>query len=107
MISELKNGPSAHAPSGTFQANAAWLTSAALAFNVTRACRTLAGIFHARAPCAAIRDRLICVPARPDWRRTHRLPDRRPRQDGFEAVLNTVHPCPRLVDPHSRRGPPG
>ncbi|MGW0762942.1 hypothetical protein ACWD1Y_41860 [Streptomyces sp. NPDC002814] len=51
MISELKNGPSAHAPSGSFQATAAWLTPAAIAINLTRARGTLAGTFHARAAC--------------------------------------------------------
>ncbi len=37
VIAELKNGPLAHAPSGKFAANAAWLTLACLAFNVLRA----------------------------------------------------------------------
>lgn len=54
----------AHAPSGHFQANAAWLALAALAHNLTRAAGALASAFHARATTAIIRDRLINVPAR-------------------------------------------
>ena len=54
----------AHAPSGHFQANAAWLALAALAHNLTRAAGALASAFQARATTATIRDRLINVPAR-------------------------------------------
>ncbi|MFF7986390.1 hypothetical protein ACFZDK_46100 [Streptomyces sp. NPDC007901] len=36
-IADIKNSTFAHAPSGHFQANAAWLTLAALAHNLTRA----------------------------------------------------------------------
>ncbi len=35
VIAELKDGPLAHLPSGTFTANAAWLVLAAIAFNLT------------------------------------------------------------------------
>jgi len=37
VIAELKDGPLAHAPSGKFTANAAWLTLATIAFNLMRA----------------------------------------------------------------------
>jgi hypothetical protein len=81
VISELKNGPFVHAASGTFQANAARLTPAALALILTRACGALAVTFHARAACATIRNRLIYVPARLARRRTHHhLPSHWPRQ---------------------------
>ena len=37
VIADLKNGPLAHLPSGSFAANSAWLVLAATAFNLTRA----------------------------------------------------------------------
>ncbi len=61
---ELKQGPLAHLPSGSFQANAAWLVMAAMAFNLTRAAGCLASAFHARATTGTIRAQLINVPAR-------------------------------------------
>jgi hypothetical protein len=64
VIAELKNGPLAHLPSGSFAANAAWLVCAAIAHNLTRAAGTLAGGRHARARTATLRNRLIHTPAR-------------------------------------------
>ena len=64
VIADLKNGPIAHLPSGSFQANAAWLVLAAIAFNLTRAAGCLASAFHAKATTATIRTHLINVPAR-------------------------------------------
>lgn len=61
---DLRDGPLAHLPSGKFNANAAWLVLAAIAFNLTRAAATLAGPFHAKATGATIRTHLISVPAR-------------------------------------------
>ncbi len=61
---DLKNGPLAHLPSGSFQANSAWLAMAAIAFNLTRAAGCLASAFHARATTGTIRAQLINVPAR-------------------------------------------
>ena len=49
VIADLKNGPLAHLPSGSFAANAAWLVLAAIAFNLTRAAGALASVFHATA----------------------------------------------------------
>ena len=64
VIADLKAGPLAHLPSGRFAANAAWLTLAAVAHNLTRAAGSLASLFHATARPATIRDQLINVPAR-------------------------------------------
>ena len=64
VISDLKNGPLAHLPSGKFTANAAWLVLAAIAFNLLRAAGCLAGTLHAKATTATLRMRLIAVPAR-------------------------------------------
>ncbi len=64
VIAELKNGPLAHAPSGKFTANAAWLALACLAFNVLRAAGAAASTRHAKARWATLRIHLISVPAR-------------------------------------------
>jgi hypothetical protein len=64
VIAELKDGPLAHAPSGRFTANAAWLALACLAFNVLRAAGAAASVRHAKARWATLRTHLIAVPAR-------------------------------------------
>jgi hypothetical protein len=64
VIADLKNSALAHLPSGKFTANAAWLTLAAIAFNLTRAAGAIASTFHAKATTATIRHHLITVPAR-------------------------------------------
>ena len=64
VFADLTSGPLAHLPSGSFPANAAWLTCAAMAHNLTRAAGALAGAFHARARGATIRSHLIAVAAR-------------------------------------------
>lgn len=48
VIAELKGGPLAHLPSGTFTANSAWLQFAVIAHNLSRAAATAAGIGKAR-----------------------------------------------------------
>ena len=64
VFADLTSGPLAHAPSGRFAANAAWLALAAIAHNLTRAAGTLASTHHARARGATIRRDLIHVAAR-------------------------------------------
>ena len=64
VIADLKDSALAHLPSGVFTANAAWLASAAIAHNLTRAAGALAGSIHARARTGTIRARLIAAPAR-------------------------------------------
>ena len=62
---DLKASALAHLPSGVFNANAAWLVCAVMAFNLTRAAATLTGASAlAKAATATIRRRLITVPAR-------------------------------------------
>lgn len=61
---ELKAGPVAHMPSGKFQANAAWLVTAVIAHNLTRAAAALVGGALARARALTIRNRIISIPAR-------------------------------------------
>lgn len=62
--SDLKNSALAHLPSGVFNANAAWLVLAVMAFNLTRAAATITGPTLAKATTATIRRKLITVPAR-------------------------------------------
>ena len=65
VFADLFDGPLAHLPSViSFPANAAWLTLAAIAHNLTRAAGCLAGLFHATARGATIRGHLIGVAAR-------------------------------------------
>jgi hypothetical protein len=58
------DGPLAHLPSGSFNANAAWLVIAAMAQNLVRAAGTLSGPLHAKSRAATIRRDLIAVAAR-------------------------------------------
>jgi hypothetical protein len=68
VIADLKAGPVAHLPSGVFNANAAWLALASIAFNLLRAAGVLAaprpGQGLAVATTATLRGRLITIPAR-------------------------------------------
>jgi hypothetical protein len=99
VIADVKSSAFAHAPSGRFQANAAWLALAALAHNLTRAAGALASAFHARATTATIRDHLINVPARlarTARRLTLHLPERWPWRGDFAQLFSTVHAPPVL-----------
>ena len=64
VIADLKQGPLAHLPSGSFAANGAWLVCAAIAHNLMRAAGCLASAFHAKATTGTIRAQLITIPAR-------------------------------------------
>jgi len=101
VIADLKNGPLAHLPSGRFNANAAWLVCAAMAFNLTRASGALASLRHAHATTATIRAELINVAAR--LSRTARtltlhLPTGWPWASSWQALFGAaVHPPPVAV----------
>ncbi len=75
VIADGKSGPLAHLPSGNFQANNAWLTLWAIAFNLLRAAGSLAGAFHARATTATLRAHLVNIPAHLCRRRVKLVPD--------------------------------
>jgi hypothetical protein len=64
VFADWSDGPLAHLPSGSFPANAAWLTCAAIAHNLLRAAGTLAGLAYGKARGATIRRDLIDVAAR-------------------------------------------
>jgi hypothetical protein len=61
---DLKNSALAHLPSAKFNANAAWLVLAVMAFNLARAAASITGPLLAKATTATIRRKLILVPAR-------------------------------------------
>jgi len=100
VIADLKNGPLAHLPSGKFDANAAWLVLAAIAFNLTRAAGCLASTkstsLHARATTGTLRAQLINLPARlarSGRRLVLHLPEQWPWQDAFDALFSAAT-CP-------------
>ncbi|MGY2744147.1 hypothetical protein ACVWZ8_001264 [Arthrobacter sp. UYCu723] len=91
--SDLRAGPLAHLPSGKFNANAAWLAAAAMAFNLTRA-----GGHFAKATTVTIRTKIINVAARTasSARRIRlHLPENWPWQDGWEKLFDTIFPPPK------------
>jgi Transposase DDE domain group 1 len=64
VFADLNDGPLAHMPSGRFNANAAWLAIAAMAFNLLRAAGALASRTLARARSTTIRRDLVSIAAR-------------------------------------------
>lgn len=102
VIADLKAGPLAHLPSGSFAANSAWLVLAAIAFNLTRAAGALASIFHAKATTATVRAQLINVPARlarSARRIVMHLPEHWPWEDGWTALFTAGIGPPRPATP--------
>jgi hypothetical protein len=100
---DLIDGPLAHMPCGSFAANAAWLTLAALTHNLLRAAGCLAGRFHARARGATLRRQLIAVPARiarhgragGNGHLTLHLPEHWHWQDAWLNIFDATHGPPR------------
>ena len=93
VIADLKAGPIAHLPSGTFTANAAWLVCAVITHNLLRAAGHLAAGSFTRARVATVRARLIAVPARiaRSARRARlRLPTRWPWAEHWQHLAAAV-----------------
>jgi hypothetical protein len=98
VFADLFDGPLAHLPSGDFNANAAWLTLAAITHNLTRAAGCLAGTFHGKARAATLRRHLITIPARlaragRDHITLH-LPRHWPWRHAFTNLFHTTHRPP-------------
>jgi hypothetical protein len=94
---DLKDSALAHLPSGSFPANAAWLTCAAIAHNLTRAAGCLASGFHAKARTGTLRRHLINIPARIARRSRHitlRLPINWAHRDAFTGLFTATHAPP-------------
>lgn len=97
VIADGKSGPLAHLPSGNFQANNAWLTLWAIAFNLLHAAGCLAGAFHAKATTSTLRAHLVNIPARiarSARRLTLHLPDHWPWHHAFTDLFTAAHAPP-------------
>ncbi len=95
---DLKASALAHLPSGVFNANAAWLVCAVMAFNLTRAAGTLTkAAALAKATTATIRRKLVAVPARiaTSARRIHvHLPSSWPWKTAWTALYDALFTKP-------------
>jgi len=93
---DLKASALAHLPSGVFNANAAWLVCAVMAFNLTRAAASVTTTpALARAATRTIRRKLINVPARiaTSARRLRlHLPSNWPWKKDWSAIYQAVLP---------------
>jgi hypothetical protein len=97
VIADVKAGPLAHLPSGSFTANSAWLVLAAMAFNLTRAAGCLASTLHARATAGTIRAQLINVPTRlahSARKQVLHLPQRWPWQPAWQQLFDLTMGAP-------------
>ncbi|THJ65107.1 IS1380 family transposase, partial [Arthrobacter echini] len=95
---DLKDSALAHLPSGHFGANSAWLVTAVMAYNLTRAAGVLAAGTFRKARTATIRRTLINVPARTasSARRIRlHLPQAWPWHQAWEKLFAAVHPPPQ------------
>jgi len=100
VIADLKNGPLAHLPSGSFTANSAWLVCATMAFNLTRSAGVLVSTFHAKATAGTIRAQLINVPgrlARSARRLVLHLPTGWPWETAWTQMAATAREGPALA----------
>ncbi|MFT4085326.1 MAG: IS1380 family transposase [Nocardioides sp.] len=97
---DLKHSALAHLPSGIFNANAAWLVLAVIAFNLTRAAGTVAAPDLARATTATLRRKLISVPTRvaSSARRIRlHLPRNWPWESAWTALFTRVSDPPLVL----------
>jgi len=97
VIADSKASALAHLPSGKFNANAAWLTLWAMAYNLLRATGTLTSAFHAKATTATLRAHLVHVPARTARsarRITLHLPHNWRWQHAWTHLFDTLHRPP-------------
>lgn len=97
---DLKDSALAHLPSGKFNANAAWLVLAVIAFNLTRAAATLAGAGLSTARTGTIRAKLINVPARvaTSGRKVIlHLPEQWPWETAWARIFTEVNVPPQIA----------
>src|SRR5699024_1483540 len=97
---ELKNGALAHMPSGVFNANAAWVTIAAITHNLLRAAAGLVGGRISKVRAQTLRTRIIGIPARIAHRARKlilHLPRAWPWARDFSRLWQAVLSPPRTV----------
>ena len=100
VIADLKHGPLAHLPSGSFAANSAWVVCAAMAYNLNRTAGVLASAFHAKATTGTIRAQLINVPgrlARSARKLVLHLPVQWPWETAWTQMATTAREGPPLA----------
>ena len=100
VIAELKDGPLAHLPSGSYPANAAWVSCAVIAFNIARATAVATSMTTAR--WATLRTRIINLPARiaaTGRRLVLHLPTHWPWAPAWESLWATATGPPTPVTP--------
>jgi hypothetical protein len=98
VIAELKDGPLAHLPSGSYPANAAWVACAVIAFNIARATSIAALMPTAR--WATLRTRIIHTPGRvaaTGRRLVLHLPTHWPWAAGWQQLWATATGPPAAV----------
>ncbi|MCU4187532.1 IS1380 family transposase [Acidiferrimicrobium sp. IK] len=99
-IRDLKNGPLAHCPSGSFPANSAWAAIAVLAHNLLRWTATIGGIHTGPVVAKTIRRRYIALPGRitrSARRHTLHLPARWPWRKQWTIALDRIRALPQLT----------
>jgi hypothetical protein len=100
VIADLKSSALSHFPSGVFNANAAWLTCAVIAYNLTRAAAALTGTALGKARTATIRTALINIPARIGYSariHTLHLPAGSRRETLFHRMFTAVMAPPQVA----------
>jgi hypothetical protein len=93
VIRDLKDGPWAHCPSGSFDANAAWSVIGTLAHNMIRWTTNIGGTTHHPVVAKTVRRRLVRIPGRltrSARRHTLHLPTRWPWADDFNNALTHI-----------------
>jgi len=105
VIADLKSSALKHFPSGSFNANGAWLACAVMAYNLSRAAGVLADRQLGKARTAIIRTKLINIPARLAFSAgtyTLHLPANSRRERPFMTMFdNILAPPPSGLTPRS------
>jgi len=100
VIADLKSSALKHFPSGSFNANGAWLACAVIAHNLARAAGVLAGGKLRKARTGTIRTKLINIPARASYSArsfTLHLPVNSRREDRFITMFNAIQAPPKAA----------
>jgi hypothetical protein len=100
VIADLKSSALKHFPSGSFNANGAWLACAVMAYNLSRAAGVLAGGKLGKARTTTIRTTLINIPARlasSAGTYTLHLPANSRRERPFLTMFDNVQAPPQAA----------